>query len=152
MFARRRQDESTSSEPLRFRTTLRLLVSAMLGKKTRRTRFFAKQSNMAGQKMNSVRSLSPGGAVKLVCEVLGVSRSNVSAQLARPTDWQDGRKSRQTDDAPVVNAIRRVIGDLSSYRYRRVLGVLREERQSIRLVVFNAKCLYRVVSTYGLLI
>lgn len=89
--------------------------------------------------------------MKLVCEVLGVSRSNVSAQLARPTDWQDGRKSRQTDDAPVVEAIRRVIGDLPSYGYRRVWGVLREERQAIGLMVFNAKRIYRVMSTHGLL-
>lgn len=66
--------------------------------------------------------------MKLVCEVLGVSRSNVSAQLARSADLQDGRKSRQTDDAPAVDAIRRVIGDSPSYGYRRVWGVLREER------------------------
>jgi len=102
--------------------------------------------------MDSARAIVAGGrAVKLVCEVLGVSRSNVSAQLARPADWQDGRKSRQTDDAPVVEEIRRVIGNLPSYGYRRVWGMLREERQAIGLQVFNAKRIYRVMSTHGLL-
>jgi putative transposase len=89
--------------------------------------------------------------VKLVCEVLGVSRSNVSAQLARPADWQDGRKSRQTDDAPVVEEIRRVVVNLPSYGYRRVWGMLRDEREAKGLVPFNAKRIYRVMSMHGLL-
>jgi putative transposase len=53
--------------------------------------------------------------VKLVCEVLGVSRLNVSARLSRPATWQDGRQSRATDDAPVVEEVRRVVRDLPSY-------------------------------------
>lgn len=83
---------------------------------------------MARQKKNSARYGCRGRAVRLVCKVLGVSRSNVSAQAARSADLQGGRKSRKTDDAPVVDAIRRVIGDSPSYGYRRVWGVLREER------------------------
>ncbi len=102
--------------------------------------------------MDSARALAAGGRpVKLVCEVLGVSRSNVSAQLARPVDWQDGRKSRQTDDAPVVEEIRRVVVNLPSYGYRRVWGMLRGEREAMGLVPFNAKRIYRVMSMHGLL-
>jgi len=58
--------------------------------------------------MDSALALAAGGRpVKLVCEVLGVSRSNVSARLSRPATWRDGRQSRQTDDASVVEEIRR---------------------------------------------
>jgi hypothetical protein len=48
-------------------------------------------------------------AVKRVCDVLGVARSNVPAKLARPADWQDGRSTRQEDDAVVVDEIRVLI-------------------------------------------
>lgn len=89
--------------------------------------------------------------MKLVCEVLGVSRSNVSARLSRPATWRDGRQSRQTDDAVAVEEIRRVIGDLPSYGYRRVWGILRNERVAVGLGPFNAKRIYRVMRTHGLL-
>lgn len=87
--------------------------------------------------------------MKLVCEVLGVSRSNVSARLSRPATWRDGRQSRQPDDASVVEEIRRVVGDLPSYGYRRVCGTLRNERVAVGLVPFNAKRVYRVMRTHG---
>jgi len=89
--------------------------------------------------------------VKLVCEVLGESRSNVSARRSRTADWQDRRKSRQTDDAPAVEEIRGVIGDLPSYGYRQIWGTLRAERKSVGLAPCNAKRVYRVISTHGLL-
>ena len=105
-----------------------------------------------GKKMDSALALAAGGRpVKLVCEVLGVSRSNVSARLSRPATWRDGRQSRQTDDASVVEEIRRVVGDLPSYGYRRVWGTLRNERVALGLVPFNAKRVYRVMRTHGLL-
>ncbi|MFM0040078.1 IS3 family transposase [Paraburkholderia strydomiana] len=128
-------------------------LQRMLGKKVVENEILREAVEYGrGKKMDSARAIVAGGrAVKLVCEVLGVSRSNVSAQLARPADWQDGRKSRQTDDAPVAEEIRRVIGNLPSYGYRRVWGMLREERQAIGLQVFNAKRIYRVMSTHGLL-
>jgi putative transposase len=65
--------------------------------------------------------------------------------------WKDRRQSRQTDDAPVVEEIRRVVGDSPSYGYRRVWGMLRNERVAIGLVRFNAKRIYRVMRTHGLL-
>jgi len=89
--------------------------------------------------------------VKRVCEVLGVSRSNVSARLSRPATWRDGRQSRQPDDAVAVEEIRRVVGDLPSYGYRRVWGILRNERVAVGLVPFNAKRIYRVMRTHALL-
>ncbi|ONX55653.1 transposase, partial [Burkholderia cenocepacia] len=102
--------------------------------------------------MDSALALAAGGRpVKLVCEVLSVSRSNVSARVSRPATWRDGRQSRQTDDAAAVEEIRRVIGDLPSYGYRRVWGILRNERVAVGLVPFNAKRIYRVMRTHGLL-
>jgi len=102
--------------------------------------------------MDSALALAAGGRpVKLVYEVLGVSRSNVSAWLSGPTTWRDGRQSRQTDDASVVEEIRRVVGDLPSYGYRRVWGSLRNERIAAGQVPFNAKRIYRIMRTHGLL-
>lgn len=102
--------------------------------------------------MDSALALAGGiRPVKLVCEVLGASRSNVSARLARAATWRDGRQSRQTDDAAAVEEIRRVIGDLPSYGYRRVWGILRNERVAVGLAPFNAKRIYRVMRTHGLL-
>ncbi|KWO52217.1 transposase [Burkholderia ubonensis] len=102
--------------------------------------------------MDSALALAAGGRpVKLVCEVLGVSRSNVSARLSRPATWRDGRQSKQSDDAAAVEEIRRVIGDLPSYGYRRVWGILRNERVAVGLAPFNAKRIYRVMRTHGLL-
>jgi putative transposase len=102
--------------------------------------------------MDSALAIAAGERpVKLVCEVLGESRSNVSARRSRTADWQDRRKSRQTDDAPAVEEIRRVIGDLPSYGYRQIWGTLRAERKSVGLAPCNAKRVYRVISTHGLL-
>jgi hypothetical protein len=47
-------------------------------------------------------------AVKRVCDVLGVARSNVAANLARPADWH-GRSARKKDDAILVEVIRVLI-------------------------------------------
>ncbi|RQN33313.1 IS3 family transposase [Paraburkholderia tropica] len=127
-------------------------LQRMLGKKTMENEILREAVEYGrGKKMDSALAIAAGGRpVKLVCEVLGVSRSNVSARRSRPANWQDGRKCRPTDDAPVVEEIRRIIGDLPSYGYRRVWGTLRAERESIGLVPFNAKRVYRVMSTHGL--
>ncbi len=89
--------------------------------------------------------------MKLVCEVLGVSRSNVSARRSREATWRDARQSRATHDAPVVEAIQRVISELPSYGYRRVWGALRRERIAAGQAPLNAKRIYRVMRMHGLL-
>jgi hypothetical protein len=58
--------------------------------------------------------------VKQVCEVLGVTRSNVVAKLSRPAQWRDARQSRWMDDGAVVEEIRLVVAELPSYGYWRV--------------------------------
>ncbi|WP_368076897.1 IS3 family transposase [Burkholderia glumae] len=105
-----------------------------------------------GKKMDSALAIVAGGQpVKLVCEVLGVSRSNVSARRSREATWRDARQSRATHDAPVVEAIQRVISELPSYGYRRVWGALRRERIAVGQAPLNAKRIYRVMRTHGLL-
>ncbi len=102
--------------------------------------------------MDSALAIVAGGQpVKLVCEVLGVSRSNVSARRSREATWRDGRQPRPTHDAPVVEAIERVISDLPSYGYRRVWGTLRRERIAAGQAPLNAKRIYRVMRAHGLL-
>ncbi|MGF6293041.1 transposase InsO family protein [Paraburkholderia youngii] len=93
-----------------------------------------------------------GRPVKQVCDVLGVARSNVAAKLARPADWRDGRTARQTDDAELVEEIRRVIADLPSWGYRRVWGTMRSERERQCAASVNAKRVYRVMREHGLLL
>ncbi len=103
--------------------------------------------------VDSALAIVAGGRpVKLVCEVLGVARSNVAAKRARPGDWRDGRTARQTDDASLVDEIRRTIADLPSYGYRRVWGRLRRERERQCEAPINAKRVYRVMRVHSLLL
>jgi putative transposase len=86
--------------------------------------------------------------VRLVCEALGVARSNVTARKRRPTTWTDRRAARsKTDDTVTLDAIRAVVHDLATYGYRRVWGVLR-----LGGTVINHKRVYRVMRDHGLLL
>ena len=96
--------------------------------------------------------IARGRPVKRVCKVLGVARSNVAVKLARPTGWQDGRSARETDDAGLVEEIRESIAHLPSYGYRRVWGLLRRQRERQGRTAVNAKRVYRVMRTHGLLL
>lgn len=90
-------------------------LQRMLGKKTTENENVCEAVEYGRAEMDSALAFAAGGRpVKLVCEVLGVSRSNVSARLSCPATWRDGRQSRHTDDASVVEEIRRVVGDLPS--------------------------------------
>jgi transposase InsO family protein len=103
--------------------------------------------------MDCALALIAGGrAVKQVCDVLGVARSNVAARLARPATWRDGRSARKTDDVGLVEEIRLAVADLPSYGYRRVWGMLRREREDRGSVPVNAKRVYRVMRVHGLLL
>jgi putative transposase len=96
--------------------------------------------------------IARGRPVKRVCEVLGVARSNVAVKLARPIGWQDGRCARQTDDASLLEELRQSIAHLPSYGYRRVWGLLRRQREHQGKAAVNAKRVYRVMRTHGLLL
>jgi putative transposase len=86
--------------------------------------------------------------MRLVCEALGVARSNVMARQRRSATWTDRRTSRcKTDDTAALDAIRAVVHDLATYGYRRVWGVLR-----LGGIVINHKRVYRVMRDHGLLL
>jgi putative transposase len=87
--------------------------------------------------------------MRLVCSTLGVARSHLVALLNRPADWVDRRKAcRRTDDAPLLEHIRRVVHGLATYGYRRVWGVLRHQHGHDA----NHKTVYRVMRDHGLLL
>ena len=58
--------------------------------------------------------------MKTVCEILGIARSNIHERLARPQNWQDGRRHRRpADDDQLLQDIRQEVASLPSYGYRR---------------------------------
>lgn len=90
--------------------------------------------------------------VKQVCEVPGVSRSNVTARLARPDDWRDGCTARQTNDAELVGEIRHIIAGLPRGSCRRVWGRLRSERENRGAAPGNVVRVYRIMRVHSLLV
>ncbi len=67
-----------------------------------------------------------GRAVRVVCSVLGVSRSHVTALAKRQSTLSDRRRAPpKSDDTALLADIGTVIKDLGTYGYRRVWGVLR---------------------------
>ncbi|WP_093632787.1 IS3 family transposase [Paraburkholderia aspalathi] len=129
-------------------------LQRLLGKKTMENEILREAVEVAkSPKMDCVLTIIAGGRpVKQVCDVLGVARSNVTARLARPADWQDGRSARKTDDAGLVEDIRLTVTDLPSYGYRRVWGMLRRQREGRGAAPVNAKRVYRVMRVHGLLL
>lgn len=84
--------------------------------------------------------------MRAVCSVLGVSRSHVTARLHRPADWVDRRKAPpKADDSQLLDDIKEVIGEQSTYGYRRVWGVLRHQGIGGQLRLVNHKRVYRVM-------
>ncbi|CAG2304877.1 integrase catalytic subunit [Burkholderia sola] len=47
--------------------------------------------------------------MKTVCEVLGVSRSNLAVKLKRPAEWGDRRKTPALDDMPLVTELQALV-------------------------------------------
>jgi putative transposase len=90
--------------------------------------------------------------MKTVCEVLGVSRSNLAVKSKRPAEWVDQRKMPALDDMPLVTELRERVADLPTYGYRRVWALLRRNRDTQAQPRINAKRVYRVMRTHGLLL
>ena len=80
--------------------------------------------------MDSARALiARGWGVSFVSRCLRVSRAQLRVILRRTDDWKDGHRSRHTDDTDVLLRIHHVIGELSTYDYRRIWALLRCQRQ-----------------------
>ncbi|KVT48310.1 transposase [Burkholderia ubonensis] len=90
--------------------------------------------------------------MKTVCEVLGVSRSNLAVKSKRPAEWVDRRKTSVLDDMPLVTELQGLVADLPTYGYRRAWALLRRSRDAQSRPRVNAKRVYRVMRRHGLLL
>ncbi|MBU9385869.1 IS3 family transposase, partial [Burkholderia gladioli] len=90
--------------------------------------------------------------MKTVCDVLGVSRSNLTVKLNRTAEWVDRRKTPALDDMPLVNELQALVGELPTYGYRRVWALLRRSRDALGQARVNVKRVYRVMHRHGLLL
>ena len=91
--------------------------------------------------------------MKLVCDVLGVARSNVQVRVRRPADWMDRRRHRRPrDDRELVAEITNEIAALPSYGYRRAWEMVNRQRDLVRRQRVNHKRVYRVMRENRLLL
>jgi transposase InsO family protein len=88
--------------------------------------------------------------VKTIASTLIVARSNVSERHdnARP---RRGPQSRD-GDIGLAAAIRRLLDARHTYSYWRIAALLRRDRQSTDQARVNAKPVYRLMKTHGLLL
>jgi putative transposase len=89
--------------------------------------------------------------MKTVADVLGVARSNLSAQAA-PTRTPQRRGRRPEPDAALLAEIKAIIAGLPTYGDRRVHALLRRRREQAGEPAVNAKRVYRVMKVHGLLL
>jgi putative transposase len=91
--------------------------------------------------------------MKIVCDVLGVARSNVHARVHRPANWTDRRRNRHLrEDGELVAEITSEIAALPSYGYRRAWTLLNRRRECEGRRRVNHKRVYRVMRDYRLLL
>ncbi len=53
--------------------------------------------------------------MKTVCEVLGVSCSNLAVKSKRDAEWVDRRKTPALNDMPLVAELQELVADLPTY-------------------------------------
>ncbi|MFY4707050.1 IS3 family transposase [Burkholderia glumae] len=129
-------------------------LQRLLGKKTMEVEILREAVEYGRAKKLIARSplLPRGRPLKTVCDVLGVSRSNLTVKLNRPAEWVDRRKTPALDDMPLVNELQALVGELPTYGYRRVWALLRRSRDALGQARVNVKRVYRVMHRHGLLL
>jgi len=90
--------------------------------------------------------------VKPVSESLGVARSKLTARCKQSTGEKRVRRGRASRDAALVEQIKLAAGELPSYGYRRVWGLLRRQHERQALPPVNVKRGYRVMRDHDLLL
>jgi putative transposase len=96
--------------------------------------------------------IAQGRSVKIVCDVLGVARSNVHIRVHRSANWADRRRNRPRDDSELMAEITSEIAGLPSYGYRRAWALVNRRRDCERRRRVNHKRVYRVMRDYRLLL
>ncbi|MGR8277381.1 IS3 family transposase [Escherichia coli] len=129
-------------------------LQRLLGKKTMENELLKEAVEYGrGKKVDSARALiARGWGVSFVSRCLRVSRAQLHVILRRADDWKDGRRSRHTDDTDVLRRIHHVIGELPTYGYRRVYGLLRRQAELDGMPAINAKRIYRIMRQNALLL
>lgn len=94
-----------------------------------------------------------GRPMKVVCETLGLARSNVRRLRARSDDWIDARTCRtaQVDNALLLDKIGVQVTDLPIYGYRRTCALVNRQRADAGVPRVNAKSVDRVMASHALL-
>jgi putative transposase len=91
--------------------------------------------------------------MKVVCETIGVARSNVVERTQRRAAGAPNRAGRPPlPDETLLAEIKAVIGDMPSYGYARVWATLRRQARAEGRVPANRKRIYRVMKAHGLLL
>jgi hypothetical protein len=89
-----------------------------------------------------------GFAVRRVAKTLGVSRSHLPERL------REGNKARggyhKSDDALLLEPVRRLVDERPTYGYRRIGALLNRERLQCGLPRLNHKRIYRLMAQNGL--
>ncbi|HBP0049869.1 TPA: IS3 family transposase [Pseudomonas aeruginosa] len=129
-------------------------LQRMLGKKTMEAEILKEAVEIArSPKMACALTLVAGGRpVKAVSESLGVARSQLTARFKQPTTERSARRRRTRNDAALVERIQQAVGELPSYGYRRVWGLLRRQHEQLALPPVNVKRVYRVMRDHDLLL
>nr|WP_200999657.1 IS3 family transposase [Pseudomonas cichorii] len=128
-------------------------LQRMLGKKTMEAEVLKEAVEIArSRKLDCALTLVAGGRpVKLVSDSLGVSRSQLTVRLKQGAQPK-ARCTRHSDDTAVAAEIREHLGDLPTYGYRRIWGLLRRSREKLALPAINVKRVYRVMRDHKLLL
>jgi len=88
--------------------------------------------------------------MKTVADTLGVARSNLAVQSAPKPPQRRGRRP-QPEEA-LLAEIEAIIAELPTYGYRRVRALLHRRHAQTGEPAVNAKRVYRVMKTHGLLL
>lgn len=120
-------------------------LQRMLGKKTMEAEILKEAVEIArSRKWLAHSPLLPGGRpVKVVSESLGVAPSQLTARLKQPAPGQKPRRRRTLNDVALIEQIQQAVGELPSYGYRRVWGLLRRQHEQQALPPVNVKRVYR---------
>jgi transposase-like protein len=99
-------------------------LQRLLGTKTMEVEILREAVEYGRAKKLVALTIAAGGRpMKTLCEVLGVSRSNLAVKSKRAAEWVDQRKMPAMDDMPLVTELQRLLADLPTYGYRRVGAV-----------------------------
>jgi putative transposase len=94
-----------------------------------------------------------GRPMTIVCDVLGVARSNLYVRAHRLANWTDRRRNRWLrEDGELVAEITTEVAALPSYGYRRAWAMVNRRRDREGRTRVNHKRVYRVMRDHRLLL